>query len=116
MQWLMLQQKHPEDFVIATGRQSSVKKFIEICSEILNWGGIYWEGNGLNQVGKRKDNGKIVIKVDSKYFRPSEVDSLLGDPSNAKKKLGWTPSYTLEELAKEMITSDMNELKKSNRI
>ena len=112
MQWLMLQQKHPEDFVIATGRQSSVKKFIEICSEILNWGGIYWEGNGLNQVGKRKDNGKIVIKVDSKYFRPSEVDSLLGDPSKAKKKLGWTPSYTLEELAKEMITNDMNELKK----
>ncbi len=116
MQWLMLQQKHPEDFVIATGRQSSVKKFIEICAEILNWGGIYWEGNGLNQVGKRKDNEKIVIKVDSKYFRPSEVDSLLGDPSKARKKLGWTPSYTLEELATEMITNDMNELKKNNRI
>ncbi len=111
MQWMMLQQTKPEDFVIATGQQSSVKEFIEICSELLGWGGINWEGKGLNQVGKRKDNGKIVIKVDSKYFRPSEVDSLLGDPSKAKEKLGWTPTYTLKELAKEMIENDINELK-----
>jgi len=113
MQWMMLQQTKPEDFVIATGEQSSVKEFIEICSELLGWGGINWEGTGLNQVGKRKDNGKTVIKVDSKYFRPSEVDSLLGDPSKAKEKLGWTPTYTLKELAQEMIENDINDLTKN---
>ncbi len=112
MQWMMLQQKKPEDFVIATGQQRSVKDFIEICSKLLGWGGINWEGNGLNQVGKRKDNGKIVIQVDSKYFRPSEVDSLLGDPSKAKEKLGWAPTYTFKELAKEMIENDLKDLKK----
>ena len=110
MQWMMLQQKKPEDFVIATGQQTSVKEFIEICSRLLNWGGITWEGSGLNQVGKRKDNGKIVIKVDSKFYRPAEVDSLLGDPSKANEKLGWEPKYTLQELAKEMIESDIEHL------
>ena len=110
MQWMMLQQKNPEDFVIATGQQTSVKEFIEICSRLLNWGGITWEGSGLNQVGKRKDNGKIVIKVDSKFYRPAEVDSLLGDPSKANEKLGWEPKYTLQELAKEMIESDIEHL------
>mgnify|MGYP001263071240 FL=1 len=116
MQWMMLQQTNPEDFVIATGRQSSVKEFIEICAKILGWGGINWQGSGLNEVGKRKDNDKIVIRIDKKYFRPAEVDSLLGDPSKAKNKLGWTPSYTFEELAKEMITNDLKELKKNHRI
>ncbi len=113
MQWLMLQQKDPEDYVIATGTQSTVKEFIEICARLLGWGGINWEGKGLNSLGKRKDNGKIVIKIDSKYFRPAEVDSLLGDPSKAKEKLGWTPKCTLEELATEMINHDINELRKN---
>mgnify|MGYP001285666341 FL=1 len=111
MQWMMLQQTNPEDFVIATGRQSSVKEFIEICAKILGWGGINWQGSGLNEVGKRKDNDQIVIKIDEKFFRPSEVDSLLGDPSKAKDKLGWTPSYSLEELAKEMIESDIKKIR-----
>ena len=113
MQWMMLQQKNPEDYVIATGRQCTVKEFIEICARLLEWGGITWEGEGVNEVGKRKDNSEIVIRIDEKYFRPSEVDSLLGDPSKAKEKLGWTPKYSLEELAKEMIDNDIKELKKS---
>ena len=106
MQWLMLQQDSPEDYVIATGRQESVRTFIEISSKILGWGGINWEGNGLEEVGKRKDNNEIVIKVDSRYFRPTEVDSLLGDASKAKEKLGWEPTIKLEDLIKEMIKND----------
>ena len=113
MQWMMLQQKNPEDYVIATGRQCTVKEFIEICARLLEWGGITWEGEGVNEVGKRKDNSEIVIRIDEKYFRPSEVDSLLGDASKAQEKLGWRPKYSLEELAKEMIYNDIKELKKS---
>ena len=113
MQWMMLQQQNPEDYIIATGQQCTVKEFIEICAKHLEWGGINWEGEGLNQVGKRKDNSEIVIRIDEKYFRPAEVDSLLGDPSKAREKLGWTPSYSLEELAKEMINNDIKEIKNS---
>tara|TARA_B100000482_G_scaffold187144_1_gene165501 strand:- start:91 stop:1143 length:1053 start_codon:yes stop_codon:yes gene_type:complete len=111
MQWLMLQQNEPEDFVIATGRECSVRHFVELCAEALNWGGINWEGEGLNEIGKRKDNGEIVIKVDEQYFRPAEVDKLLGDSSKAKKKLSWEPKCTIEELVKEMITYDLNSIK-----
>ena len=111
MQWLMLQQNEPEDFVIATGRECSVRHFVELCAEALNWGGINWEGEGLNEIGKRKDNGEIVIKVDEKYFRPAEVDKLLGDSSKARKKLSWEPKCTIEELVKEMITYDLNSIK-----
>ena len=112
MQWRMLQQKEPQDFVIATGQQYSVREFIELCAKILNWGGICWEGEGLNEIGKRVDNKEIVIRVDSKYFRPAEVNSLLGDASLAKDKLGWIPSKTIEELAKEMIRNDIEICKK----
>ena len=79
---------------------------------LLGWIGINWEGEGLNTQGKRKDNEKIVIRIDENFFRPSEVDSLLGDPTKAKEKLGWTPKYTLKELAKEMIENDIQEIKK----
>ena len=68
MQWLMLQQEEPEDYVIATGKQISVREFIELASQSIGWGGITWEGKGLNEIGRRKDNGDIVIKVDSKYL------------------------------------------------
>ena len=111
MQWLMLQQNEPEDYVIATGRECSVRHFVELCAKALNWGGINWEGEGLNEIGKRKDNGKIVIKVDEKYFRPAEVHTLLGDSSKARKRLSWEPKYTLEELVKEMIAYDLNSIK-----
>jgi len=113
MQWLMLQQEKPEDFVISTGRMSTVRKFIEICAKKLNWNksssspGIIWEGEGIEEVGKRADTNEIVIRIDPRYFRPSEVDLLVGDPSKAKLKLGWTPKITLEELIQEMIDEDM---------
>ena len=107
IQWKILQQEHPEDYVIATGRHETVRKFIELSAVTIGWGGISWEGSGLNEIGRRKDNNKIVVKVDKKYFRPSEVDTLLGDPSKAKLKLGWKPSTTLEELVSEMIKNDL---------
>ena len=106
MQWLMLQQEQPEDFVIATGRQASVREFIETTAKELGWGGIRWEGDGIDEIGKRIDNGNEVIRIDPRYFRPSEVETLLGDPSRAHKKLGWTPKTNLHELIKEMVISD----------
>ena len=112
MQWRMLQQDQPEDFVIATGRQCSVREFIELCASILGWGGIRWEGEGVNEIGKRIDNHQVVIRIDPNYFRPSEVNQLLGDPANAKIKLGWTPTSNLEDLAKEMLNHDLALAKK----
>ncbi len=106
LQWKILQQDKPDDFVIATGRQESVRTFIELSSKELGWGGIKWEGQGVEEVGRRVDNGEIVIRIDKRYFRPSEVDSLLGDSSKAKNKLGWEPSTTLEQLVSEMIAND----------
>ena len=120
MQWLMLQQDQPEDFVIATGRMETVRKFIEICALKLNWNrntnkpGILWEGEGINEVGKRADTKEIVIRIDSKYFRPTEVDQLLGDSSKAFTKLDWSPKIKLEELIEEMIDSDLKEAEKES--
>ena len=115
MQWLMLQQEKPEDFVIATGRTETVRKFIEITASFLKWnnedGGkaILWEGEGINEIGRRADTKEIVIKINPRYFRPTEVDVLLGDASKAYKKLGWEPKTSLEELIKEMIEVDKKE-------
>ena len=109
MQWRMLQQEKPEDFVIATGRQESVRRFIELSAEALGWGQLEWEGSGLNEIGRRRDTGAIVVRIDSRYFRPSEVDTLLGDPTKAHEKLGWRPTTTLEEMVNEMITIDQKE-------
>ena len=109
MQWLMLQQEQPEDFVIATGRQESVRRFIELTAEQLGWGPMHWDG--APEVG-RGDTGEVVVRIDPRYFRPAEVETLLGDPTNAKDKLGWTPKTTLEELVAEMIASDVEEAKR----
>lgn len=106
MQWLMLQQEAPEDYVIATGRQVSVRHFIELTAQELGWGTIEWEGIGLEETGKRQDTGEIVVRVDPRLFRPAEVDNLLGDPTKAQKKLGWVPTTTLEELVKELVHDD----------
>ena len=120
MQWLMLQQKNPEDFVIATGRMETVRKFIEISAEKLNWNkdklgpAIIWEGNGINEIGRRADTKEIVIRIDPKYFRPCEVDQLLGDPNKALKKLKWKPKITLENLIEEMINKDNEEALKES--
>ena len=107
MQWLMLQQDEPEDYVIATGKQISVRQFISIASEAIGWGGILWEGKGLEEIGRRKDNGEVVIKVDSRYFRPTEVDNLLGNSEKARRKLGWEPKTNIKQLIYEMIQNDV---------
>ena len=106
LQWRMLQQDKPDDYVISTGRQESVRRFIELCAKKLGWGGIAWEGKSLEEVGRRLDTNEIVVRVDKQYFRPTEVDSLLGDSTKAKNKLGWEPSITLENLVSEMIEND----------
>ena len=107
MQWRMLQQKEAEDYVIATGRMTSVREFIELAAIELNWGGINWEGEGMDEIGKRKDNNKTVIRINPKFYRPAEVENLLGDASKAHIKLGWKPNIKLEELVSEMIESDI---------
>ncbi len=112
MQWRMLQQDTAEDFVLATGRQESVRSFIELSAKALGWGGIQWTGSGIEETGRRYDNGAVVIRIDPRYFRPAEVETLLGDPSKARLKLGWTPNTTLEELVDEMICIDKEEANK----
>ena len=118
MQWLMLQQDKPKDYVIATGRNETVRKFIEICALKVGWNikknepGIIWRGKGTDEVGIRADNGKIVVKIDPRYFRPTEVDQLLGDSTRAQIELGWKPKITLDQIISEMITYDTNEAKK----
>ena len=118
MQWLMLQQDKPEDYVIATGRTESVRKFIEISATKLGWNnskkdnGIIWEGSGVNEIGRRADNGEIVIKIDPRYFRPTEVNHLHGDSKKAYLKLGWEPKTSLEEMIEEMISNDSKQAKK----
>ena len=112
MQWLMLQQEQPEDFVIATGRQETVRRFIELTAEQLGWGALRWEGSGLEETGIRTQTGAVVVRIDPRYFRPAEVETLLGDPTKAKEKLGWTPTTTLEELVAEMVACDQEEAAK----
>ena len=112
MQWRMLQQEIPEDFVIATGRQETVRRFIELAAGQLGWGAISWEGSGIEEVGRRSDTGAVVVRIDPRYFRPAEVETLLGDPTKAKEKLGWTPTTTLEELVAEMVAADKEEAAK----
>ncbi|MDM7938297.1 MAG: GDP-mannose 4,6-dehydratase [Cyanobium sp. CZS 48M] len=113
MQWRMLQQDGPpEDFVIATGRQESVRRFIELTAAELGWGGIEWSGEGLEEQGRRAGSDEVVVRIDPRYFRPAEVETLLGDPTRAREKLGWTPTTTLEELVAEMVAADKEEAKK----
>jgi len=99
--WLMLQQDVPDDYVIATGKQYSIKDFIDECCPYFDID-IEWRGSGLDEIGVNKKNGQIVVAVDKKYFRPSEVDSLLGDATKANNILGWTPQYSFKELVKDM--------------
>ncbi len=111
MQWLMLQQDKPDDYVIATGEQHSVREFIEACAKELGIA-LKWEGEGVNEKGINLANNKIIVAVDPRYFRPTEVETLLGDPSKAKKELGWEPKITFDELVKEMVETDLEEAKK----
>ena len=103
-QWLMLQQEKPEDFVIATGRQYSVRNFINEASKILDMK-IEWRGKGINEIGSF--DGKDIINVDKRYFRPTEVETLLGDAKKAREKLNWSPNISFKELVKEMVEEDL---------
>ncbi len=106
MQWLMLQQDKPEDFVIATGEQHSVREFCELAFAELDMT-ITWQGKGIDEVGEVE--GNPVIRIDSRYFRPTEVESLLGDPTKAKDKLGWVPEISFNEMVREMVRHDLNQ-------
>ena len=135
MQWMMLQQDEPEDYVIATGEQHSVREFVELAAKELGIG-IRWQGQGVDEVGivddvRRKAlgvireeeknasrltthvsrplaNGDVIVRVDPRYFRPTEVETLLGDPAKAKEKLGWEPGITFQEMVTEMVRHDLD--------
>ena len=108
MQWLMLQQDKPEDFVIATGVQYTVRQFINWTAEALGMV-LCWEGKGINEIAYWND--KPIVRIDPRYFRPTEVETLLGDPIKAKEKLGWIPEITVQEMCKEMVTHDLEHAK-----
>lgn len=110
-QWMILQQEKPEDFVIATGEQYSVRRFCEYAFEEVGMP-LKWEGEGVDERGFNKENGQCVIAVDPRYFRPTEVETLLGDPARAGKALGWQRRISFKQLVKEMVRSDLEEAKK----
>jgi len=109
-QWLMLQQNVPEDFVIATGKQYSVRDFVVAAGSLLDMK-IEWQGEGIDEVGVDAAGGRPLIRVDPRYFRPTEVETLLGDATKAREKLGWTAEVTFSELVAEMVESDMEAAK-----
>ena len=122
MQWMMLQQEQPEDFVIATGVQFSVRQFIQWSAQELGIG-LQFEGEGVQEkatvVSIQGDKapglkvGDVVVQIDPRYFRPTEVETLLGDPSKAKQKLGWTPEITVQEMCAEMVREDLDQATKA---
>jgi GDPmannose 4,6-dehydratase len=106
MQWLMLQQDAPEDFVIATGEQHSVREFVDAAAAHIDIH-VEWKGEGVDEKGYDAATGKCIVEVDPRYFRPTEVETLLGDPSKAHSKLGWWPKTTFAELVAEMMSEDL---------
>ena len=106
MQWLMLQQNEPEDFVIATGEQHSVREFLELAADEVGMP-IEWDGKGVDQKGY-DSQGRVIVKIDPTYFRPTEVDSLVGEATKARDKLGWKPKISFRELVAEMVSSDLD--------
>ena len=115
MQWLMLQQDKPDDFCIATGEQYSVRDFVNFAWNHLGKT-IRWEGSGLDEKGYDSESGNLIVTVDSRYFRPTEVESLLGDPSKAREKLGWKPKTTVKEMVHEMMENEINVAKRDSLI
>jgi GDPmannose 4,6-dehydratase len=110
MQWLMLQQETPKDYVIASGEQHSVREFVEVAAKFLGID-ISWQGTGAEEKGLDQ-NGKVIVSVDPRYYRPTEVETLLGDASKAKRELGWSPRITFRELVEEMVEADVNAAEK----
>jgi GDPmannose 4,6-dehydratase len=121
MQWLMLQQERPQDFVIATGKQYSVRQFIEWTAAELGIA-LEWRGKGVDEVGvvasvqgehaPSVKVGDVIVAVDPRYFRPAEVETLLGDPAKAKQLLGWEPEITAQDMCREMVASDLKEARR----
>ena len=107
MQWLMLQQDEPDDFVIATGKQYSVREFVETAAKCIGVD-VTWQGSGIDEKGINTATGDVIVEVDARYFRPTEVETLLGDPTKAKEKLGWVPTTSFEDMVEEMIERDIN--------
>lgn len=108
-QWLMLQQEQPDDFVIASGEQHSVREFVALAGSHLGMR-IVWRGKGLEEVGIDDKSGETLVRVDARYFRPTEVGSLLGDPTKAREKLGWSPKITFKALVEEMVREDARQV------
>jgi GDPmannose 4,6-dehydratase len=115
MQWLMLQQDEPEDFAISTGIQFTVREFVNLAAKELGIN-LEWKASGINEIGVDLESGKTIIRIDKRYFRPSEVETLLGDSSKARDKLGWMPKISFNDLVKEMVLYDLNEAKKESFI
>ncbi len=109
--WLMLQQDSPGDYILATGETHSVKEFVECAFAVAGYN-IYWEGEGLNTKGIDKKTGKIMIEISPKFYRPSEVDILIGNPKKAKEKLGWMPKTKFEDLVRIMVEADLNRVQR----
>ena len=112
--WTIVQQDKPDDYVLATGETHTVREFCERAFAVVGKR-IRWEGEGVNEVGLDAASGRALIKVDPRYFRPTEVDVLLGDPSKARAVLGWRHKVTFSELVSELVTSDLNALRANNR-
>jgi GDPmannose 4,6-dehydratase len=104
--WRMLQQDKADDYVLATGKMITVRDFVTKSFQELNIE-VEWSGEGVNEEGKNKATGKVIVKVDPKYFRPTEVELLIGDATKAKTELGWEPTFTVDDLVKDMIQSDL---------
>jgi GDPmannose 4,6-dehydratase len=115
MQWLMLQQDEPDDFCIATGLQFSVRDFVNFAWSHLGKT-VRWEGEGIDEKGYDSETGNLLVAVDSRYFRPTEVEALLGDPSKAREKLGWEPKITFEEMVSEMMKNDITIAKRDSLV
>ena len=112
-QWLMLQQETPEDFVIATGEQHSVREFVELVGARLGMK-IEWRGKGVDEQGVDTRTGRTIVRIDARYFRPTEVETLLGDPTKARVKLGWTPATSFPELVAEMVDADLEHARRDS--
>ena len=115
MQWMMLQQSQAEDFVIATGKQHSVREFVEIAGREIGLT-IEWKGSGVDEKGYDTETGKCIVAVDGRYFRPAEVETLLGDATMAKEKLGWVPKISFQELVSEMMREDMKDAQRDELV
>lgn len=111
MMWMMLQQDEPEDFVVATGKMYTVRQFVEKAAKHIGVD-IIWKGEGVDEKGYDAKTGKLIVEVDPKYFRPAEVELLIGDPTKAKEKLGWVPKVEIDELVEIMMKHDLEEAKK----